>query len=508
MKVSKRVAIYARFSSSLQNPKSIDDQIALCERRIRETGGTVVATFKDAGMSGASMHLRKGLIDLLTAVEEGTIDVVWAEALDRLSRDQADMVQIYRLLQYHNVGLCTHEEGEVSDLHVSLKSVINETFRTSLSQKVRRGKLGAAMRGRVPGRNCYGYRVLPRLPNEPGGKREIVPEEAETVRRIFRMYVDGTAPGDIARILNEDGVPGPKGGEWCEKGISGWKKRGIGILHNKLYGGILVCGRTRRFPDPKAGRSRPRPVPESEWAVRKVPHLQIVDDELWEQAQLRGRAGSDRSRSGGNRVPHPLTAVLACAACGGSVRVHRGRGYTCKRRHDRRGCDNRMRIDVRRTEDRALRELIRWVEAWREGSALLASATREYEQRRSRLEAEIEGGKEKIALLVESIERGGKEPRAVARRIGDLERSVAALTIELKSMRRPEERPAADLLRTLKSVLEGFAAAAANDETRRDALLKFRDLVERIDVSPTAERGEFEVTVRPRVDALVALVLE
>ncbi len=508
MKVSKRVAIYARFSSSLQNPKSIEDQIALCERRIRETGGTVVATFKDAGMSGASMRLRKGLIDLLTAVEEGTIDVVWAEALDRLSRDQADMVQIYRLLQFHDVGLCTHEEGEVSDLHVSLKGVINETFRTSLSQKVRRGKLGAATRGRVPGRNCYGYRVLPRLPGEPGGKQEIVPEQAETVRRIFRLYVGGTAPNEIARILNEEGIPGPMGREWSERGISGWRKRGSGILRNKLYAGILVYGRTRRFSDPRAGQTRPRFVPESEWSVREVPHMRIVDDELWQQAQLRGCAGSDRSRSGGKRVPHPLTGVLSCAVCGGILRVRNGRGYTCKRQDDRRGCDNRMRIDVRRTEDRALRELIRWVESWREGSALLASGIREYERRRDRLETKIVDGKEKIALLVESIERGGKEPRAVARRIGDLERSVAALTIELKSMRRPEERSAADLLGTLKSALEGLVAAAADDDTRRDALLKFRDLVERIDLSPTSEKGEFEMTVRPRVDALVALVLE
>ena len=96
-------------------------------------------------------------------------------------------------------------------------------------------------------------------------------------------------------------------------------------------------------------------MPESEWVVRKVPHLQIVDDEFWERAQLRGRAGSDQSRNGGNRVPHPLTAVLACAACGGTIRVQGGRGYACKRRYDRRGCDNGMRIGVRRTEDRALR---------------------------------------------------------------------------------------------------------------------------------------------------------
>ena len=190
------------------------------------------------------------------------------------------------------------------------------------------------------------------------------------------------------------------------------------------------------------------------------------------------------------------------------LRIRSGGCYTCKRQDDRRGCDNRMRIDVRRTEDRALRELIRWVESWSEGSALLVSGIREYERRRDRLEAKIAGGKEKIALLVESIERGGKAPQAVARRIGDLERSVAALTIELKAMRRPEGRSAADLLRTLKSALEGFVAAAANDDTRKDALLKFRDLVERIDVSPTAERREFEMTVRPRVDALVALVLE
>ncbi len=85
-----RAAIYSRFSSQLQSEASIEDQERLCRERAEREGWTVVATFADRALSGASM-LRPGLQGLLEAASAGRFDVVLTEALDRLSRDQADV---------------------------------------------------------------------------------------------------------------------------------------------------------------------------------------------------------------------------------------------------------------------------------------------------------------------------------------------------------------------------------------------------------------------------------
>ena len=85
-----RAAIYTRFSSHMQREASIEDQERLCRERAEREGWEVAALFADRAMSGASM-LRPGLQALLEAASDGSVDVVLAEALDRLSRDQADI---------------------------------------------------------------------------------------------------------------------------------------------------------------------------------------------------------------------------------------------------------------------------------------------------------------------------------------------------------------------------------------------------------------------------------
>ena len=94
-----RVAIYARYSSDLQNPKSVDDQFLVCREhaaqdKVRENW-KIVATYHDSAISGDNVILRPGLQALLEDARRGKFDLVLAEALDRLSRDQADMANLF-----------------------------------------------------------------------------------------------------------------------------------------------------------------------------------------------------------------------------------------------------------------------------------------------------------------------------------------------------------------------------------------------------------------------------
>ena len=90
-----RVAIYARYSSDLQNPRSIEDQEALCRRWCEREGHGVVATFSDAALSGASIHGRAGLKSMIAGAVERQFDVVVVESFDRVARSQSELPQVW-----------------------------------------------------------------------------------------------------------------------------------------------------------------------------------------------------------------------------------------------------------------------------------------------------------------------------------------------------------------------------------------------------------------------------
>lgn len=124
----KRAAIYARFSSDRQNEQSCQDQIDLCSAWAEMQGFTVVETFQDQAVSGASTVNRFGLACLMQAAQTQQFDIVICEALDRLSRDQADLGQIRKELTFHDISIHTVQDGEVGTLHVGIKGLMGELY--------------------------------------------------------------------------------------------------------------------------------------------------------------------------------------------------------------------------------------------------------------------------------------------------------------------------------------------------------------------------------------------
>jgi DNA invertase Pin-like site-specific DNA recombinase len=122
--MAARAVIYARYSTEMQRAASIDDQVRLCRERIAREGWDFVQVFADRAISGSSC-LRPGYQNLLEAVRLGAVDVVVAEAMDRLSRDQEDIAGLYKRLKFAGVRIITLAEGEVSELHVGLKGTMN-----------------------------------------------------------------------------------------------------------------------------------------------------------------------------------------------------------------------------------------------------------------------------------------------------------------------------------------------------------------------------------------------
>ena len=138
-----RAAIYARYSSNNQRDASIEDQVRLCQAYLEGQGHGPGKIYEDRAMSGATM-LRLGIQSLMTDCLAGRIDIVVAEALDRISRDQENVAGIFKRLSFAGTKLITLSEGEISDLHVGLKGTMNALFLKDLADKTRRG-----LRGRV-----------------------------------------------------------------------------------------------------------------------------------------------------------------------------------------------------------------------------------------------------------------------------------------------------------------------------------------------------------------------
>ena len=347
--------IYARFSTDMQSDASIEDQIHSCERRMKTDGAKVIQNYTDHAISGASL-MRPGIQMLLQDAALGKFEVVYAEALDRLSRNQADIATVFERLTFSGVRIITLAEGEISELHVGLKGTMNALFLKDLAQKTKRGLRGRVEQGKSGGGNCYGYSIIP---GEERGGRAISEEEAIIVRRIFEDYAVGKSPKAIAAALNKEGVDGPRGKAWGQSTINGNRHRGTGILNNELYIGRLIWNRLRYIKDPETGKRISRLNPEEEWVIQDVPELRIVDQDLWDRVKHRqSKLKKQANGFWGQQRPRKLfSGLLKCGECGGGYSMVSQAQLGCSTSRNKGTCSNRRTIKRETLEQDILKAL-------------------------------------------------------------------------------------------------------------------------------------------------------
>ena len=356
-----KAAIYARYSSDLQRDASIEDQIRTCTERAKANGWHIFHTYTDHALSGASM-MRPGLQIMLQHAQEGKFDVVVAEALDRLSRDQADIATMYKRFQFANVLMHTLSEGDISNLHIGLKGTMNALFLKDLADKTRRGLRGRIEKGKSGGGLTYGYDVVRRV-GEGGevttGERAINEEQADIVRRIFKEYAAGRSPKQIVVRLNAEGVPCPSGKAWGPSTVYGNRERGTGILNNELYIGTMVWNRLRYIKDPDSGKRVSRLNPQEAWITKPVPELRIVNDELWEAVKERqGIYTKQEPRFWDRRKPPYLFSYLVkCGDCGGGCSMISKTHVGCSTARNKGTCGNRLSMKREALEEAVLSAL-------------------------------------------------------------------------------------------------------------------------------------------------------
>jgi site-specific DNA recombinase len=184
-------------STDLQNERSIEDQLSLCQSYAEREGLTVIRTYEDRARSGGSVMGREGLLQMLDEAREKSFDVVIVEALDRLSRDIEDLAGIHKRLSFLGIEIRAVHEGVVNTVLVGVRGLVGQLYREDNAHKVRRGQAGRVKQGLAGGGLTYGYASV----TGRSGERVVVEAEAQVIRRIFQEYVDGRMPREIAHDL-------------------------------------------------------------------------------------------------------------------------------------------------------------------------------------------------------------------------------------------------------------------------------------------------------------------
>ena len=514
-----RVALYARYSSDNQSAASIEDQFRICREHAARQGWTVTASYHDAAISGASMILRPGIQTLLADARCGKFDMVLAEALDRVSRDQADVATLFKHLKFAGLAIVTLSEGEISELHVGLKGTMNALFLKDLAAKTHRGLRGRVEAGKAGGGLCYGYDVVKRLDasGEPvRGERTVNPDQAEVVRRVFRDFATGISPRAIARRLNDEGVSGPDGKLWSDSTLRGHAKRGTGFLNNELYIGKLVWNRQRYIKDPTTGKRVSRINPPEAWIISEVPELRIIEDTLWQAVKARQsiltvehaaviaavRAShAARTANPLNATHRPrslLSGLLVCGCCGGPFALRGQDRYGCSNHIMNGSCANSRTIRRDALEERVLVGLKERLMAPEAAAEAIRTYVEETNRRNHARRADGEAERrelDKIARAVKEIVtliETGAGNRALLTRLTELEEREDEINARLAQspVDQPDIHPnVADIYaRKVARLTEALRRPDERDEAA-DAI---RGLIEKITLSPGPKRGQID----------------
>ena len=319
-----RAWLYYRLSRDEDEElNSLTNQRSIIAGYAEKNGFTIAGESFDDNVSG--MHFdRDGIEKICEAVEQNQIDAVIVKDLSRLGRHRTQTAVFIDYLKKHDVRVISVTENidtsnENDDLVIGMKQIINDMYAKDASRKIRstyrqKQKEGIVI---IP---PFGY-----FKDKNTRQVVIVEEAADTVRLIFKLYLDGYGFKQIAKKLNADGVHTPAYYQHTLLGknvphtwpqiskqqlwISTTIKR---ILENEFYAGTLICHKTRTDKINKTFRFIP---PEEQYRHENAVPA-IIDRETWQQAQfLLQKRVKDRVRAAPGQKIHRYTGIIECADC-------------------------------------------------------------------------------------------------------------------------------------------------------------------------------------------------
>ena len=309
-KAKRRVAAYARVSTdSEEQLTSYEAQVKYYTDYIKNNPEwQFVSVFADEGISATSTKHRSGFNEMVKRALNGEIDLIITKSVSRFARNTVDSLTTVRNLKEHNVEVYFEKENIYTfdgkgELLITIMSSLAQEESRSISENVTWGQRKRFADGKIimPFSSFLGYE------RGEDGQPVIVEKEAEVVRLIYKLFIDGKTPTYIAKYLTAQNIPTPRK---CRK----WSQTTVeSILKNEKYKGSALLQKkfTVDFLNKKV-KVNEGEIPQ--YYVEKS-HPAIVSKDVYDLAQMefekRGRI------RGYKPTASCFSGKIYCGDCGG-----------------------------------------------------------------------------------------------------------------------------------------------------------------------------------------------
>ena len=310
----KKVAAYARVSRDTERlMHSVSAQVSYYSALIQKNPEWEYAgVYADMGISGTDTSKRGEFLRMLADCEEGKIDIILTKSISRFARNTVDLLETVRHLKDLGIEVRFEKEhihslSEDGELMLTLLASFAQEESRSISENVKWGVRKRFQSGEIGAANKHilGYRYDDGL-----RKYVIIPEEAEAVRWMFQMYIDGVPLRGIAESMNSAGIRTTLGNDFQEASVRQ-------LIFNEVYVGDIR--RQKCYMADPITKTKVKNCGELPQYYMADCHEAIIDRETYAkvQAEMERRAGLVNPT-------YPFTGKIKCGICGQSFTRRKG----------------------------------------------------------------------------------------------------------------------------------------------------------------------------------------
>ncbi|MEN6325631.1 MAG: recombinase family protein [Syntrophomonas sp.] len=466
-----RVAAYCRVSTTLeQQETSYEAQVSYYTEKIKSNPNWKLAgIYADDGKSATNTKKRDDFNTMIEDCMAGKIDMVITKSVSRFARNTVDSLQNIRKLKEMNVAVFFEKEGVntlegTGELLITILSSQAQEESRNLSENTRWGLVRRFENGIV----SVNHNKFLGYTKDKNSELVIVPEEAELVRRIFRLYLEGSSIIQITKILESEGITTVTGlTKWCpgviEKMLSNEKYMGD-VLQQKTY---TIDFLTKKRVKNKGIVPQYYIEDDHEAIIPKELYYQVQEEKA-RRASLSKTAAARRAKQENKKEKSKysskfaLTDIMVCKECGQPYRRQIWSKYGQKSAVWR--CENRLKNGTKNCKhsptfkENVLHEAImtainnvvenrgEFVGAFREnvirviGSYSTRNVPTEFDEQIEKLQGEL------LALIEENAKQGSitedfdEQYHRIAEQINDLKQKKLELVREQKMATNIQQR--------------------------------------------------------------------
>lgn len=466
-------AIYVRVSTDRdEQVSSVENQIDICRNWLERNGfkWDEKSVFKDEGISGTLFTDRPAIQLLLQKAKLKEINMVVFKSISRLARDLKDSLEIREVLLAHNVRIISVEEGYDSvkagknDMAFELWSLFSAQYSRTLSSSITAALAVKVRRGEHIGKVPFGY-------NRENQKLVIHDEEAEVVRMIYSWYTNGWGYKRITNELNQLGIKSKTKRNWQMTSVQR-------ILRNPIYKGSFILN---QYTSVKVGGKKKQiRNPKEKWFVFPNHHPEIVDEEIWNQANQENVNTNKTKITAWNEFRN----LAKCAVCDSNMVIVQSHSkkkngertewkyLKCSqyRRAGKHGCVNHVPIQYREFRQFIIDLLVNKGEMVT--LKLQSNVERSQEKRMKKLQKLINVNEQKKKSLIDLYLEGLVNKNEFEKKRNDLEIQITTADQELFILQSDGSEK-----EVIKTIQEAFGYLQRKDQ---DLLHVFQTLIRKI----------------------------